>query len=113
MATPVLANGQIYTVVWDVGTVAIGGNQAGHYPYFAQCEAEDGSNPVVRTEISLLTHNNPFIPELIVTAPVLAPLKAAVSGKVVEGVGLDRQHLLQRQRLLSASGARSIRLCHL
>ena len=50
--------------------------------------AEDGSNSVVRIGDFVADTNNPFIPELIVTAPVLAPLKATVSGKVVEGVGL-------------------------
>jgi hypothetical protein len=87
VATPVLANGQIYMAVWALGYkwAAV----YGHYPYFAQCNAEDPSHHAVRCGAWVPdTREDSVAPLLVVTAPVLTRLQSTISGGVVEGPGL-------------------------
>ena len=87
VATPVLANGQVYMAVWALWDTWW--SEDGHYPYFAQCNAEDGSNSGSRCGAWVPDNReDSAAPLLVVTAPVLTRLQSTVSGNAVEGPGL-------------------------
>jgi hypothetical protein len=77
VTTPVIANDTVYAAAWDLDTVAIGGNEIGHYHYLAQCDAATGLNGSVSIgDFIPADINKPLVFQNILTAPALGTLRA-------------------------------------
>ena len=77
IASPVIADGKVYAVAWDLLTDEIGGSAPGYYHYLAICDAATGLNGSTRIG-DFIPHddNKPLGWQFIVSAPVLGKVRA-------------------------------------
>lgn len=76
VTTPVIANNKVYAAAWDLDTIAIGGNEVGHYHYLAQCDAATGLNGGVSIGDFIPDNaSKPLIPQNITTSPALGRVR--------------------------------------
>lgn len=90
MSTPLITNGKVYAVAWDLDTSAINGNQIGHYPYLAACDAATGQNGTARIGDFIGENvNKPLTYALLVSAPVSGKTLVAASPTTADAIYIN------------------------